>query len=446
MRTAVIAVGTEILMGQIVNTNAVYISQELNALGHDVMYHYTVGDNPQRLSEIIEFAFKDCDLIITTGGLGPTQDDLTKETACEVLHDKLVLHEPSLEHVKKVFGDMHREMTDNNIKQAYLPSRAVILDNPGGTAPGFALEYEGKHIICLPGPPREMKSMFTEKALPYLKSRSESAIFYRLIRTYGIGESDLETELLDLIDVQTDPTIATYAKEGESYVRVASKRNSEEEAKQAVEEMIGRIRERIGKYIYSTNGEDLPVVAGNKLIENNITLSCAESCTGGLFADTLIDIPGISAVFDRGLVTYSNRAKMDELGVSAATLGKYGAVSRETAIEMAEGLQKKTGSDICISVTGIAGPDGGTEEKPVGLVYICAVRKKKAGDACCEKDAGYQARADVMDLNSSSFSNEITESGDQRIVKRMQMRNIGRKWNRSRAMLAMMDVVNKMIQ
>ncbi len=370
MKAAILSVGTELLFGQVVNTNTVYLSQQLNTMGFDVMYHYTVGDNPKRLREIIELAFKDCELIITTGGLGPTEDDLTKEIVCETMGDELVLHQKSLDALEAIMTKRGARMTENNYKQAWLPSKAEVFDNDQGTAPGFALEINGRTAICLPGPPREMTNMFIKKAKPYLESKSDETIYYRQIRTFGIGESQLETELLELIDAQTDPTIATYAKEGEACVRVASKRKTLQEAKDAVDNMTSKIQEIIGEYIYSLDDEELYQVAGRKLLENNISISCAESCTGGLFAKTLTDIEGISSVFDRGIVTYSNKAKIEELGINPETLDKYGAVSEETAKEMAMGLQKITGSRLCISVTGIAGPGGGTPEKPVGLVYI----------------------------------------------------------------------------
>ncbi|MGI6204357.1 MAG: competence/damage-inducible protein A [Anaerovoracaceae bacterium] len=405
MKTAILTVGTEILFGQIVNTNAVYLSRQLNSLGHDVMYHYTVGDNAERLGELIEFAFHDCDMIITTGGLGPTEDDLTKEVACETLHDSLVLNEEELRKLEDRMGKLGREMTPNNIKQAYLPSRARVLKNPQGTAPGFALEENGKIIICMPGPPREMNYMFEHEVKPYLEEKSDGVIYYKLVHTYGIGESSLETALLDLIDTQTDPTIATYAKEGESQVRVASRRATIEEAQAAVEDMIGKIRDRIGKYIYSEDDESMAEVVGRKLMERGITISSAESCTGGLFANALIEVPGISAVFDRGLVTYSNRAKVEELGVSEETLDRFGAVSEQTAAEMAEGLAEVTGSDICVSVTGIAGPDGGTKEKPVGLVYTALTFKGKT------------------------------------VVKENRFVDNGRKWIRDRSVLTMLRMV-----
>jgi len=409
MKSAILSVGTELLFGQITNTNSVFLSQQLNYLGVDVMYHYTVGDNPQRLAEMIRQAFTDCDLIITTGGLGPTQDDLTKEIAAEVLHDELVLHEDILKELEDYFKKINRVMTENNKKQAYLPSRAIMFDNDAGTAPGFALEENGKIIICLPGPPREMTRMFERKVKPYLEEKSNSIIYYKMLRTFGIGESMLETELQKWIDGQTDPTLATYAKEGEACLRITSKRRTLEEAKAVVEDMVEKVNQKIGQYVYSYDDEEYYQVVGKKLIEQNITISSAESCTGGLFAQTMTEVAGISAVFDRGYITYSNRAKMEELGVKAETLEKFGAVSEETAIEMAEGLKSVTGSRLCISVTGIAGPDGGTEEKPVGLVYICAILE------------------------------------DKRIAREFKIRNISRKWNRNYTMLCMLDIVNRLI-
>ena len=409
MKTAILSVGTEILFGQIVNTNTVYLSQQMNMLGFDVMYHYTVGDNPKRVEEMIDLAFQDCDLILTTGGLGPTQDDLTKEVACKALDDTLVMMDDVLEEITKYFKTLGREMTENNKKQAIMPSRATVFHNDAGTAPGFALEKDGKYIICMPGPPREMKRMFQKSVVPFLQSLIDGALYYRQIRFFGIGESMLETQLLDLIDNQTDPTLATYAKEGECSLRIASKRATEEDAEHAVDEMLEKVKERVGHYIYSCDDEELAQVVADRLMEQGLTLSSAESCTGGMFASTMTDIPGISQCFDRGLVTYSNQAKMEELGVSAGTLEKFGAVSEETALEMVEGLKRVSGSDVCISVTGIAGPGGGSEEKPVGLVYI-------------------------------GFS-----YGDKKICKKIQMRNVNRSWNRHYTLLCMLNVIYRNI-
>ena len=394
MKAAILTVGTEILFGEITNTNTVYLSRRLNDIGIDVLYHYTVGDNPGRLAEMIETSMHDCDIVITTGGLGPTQDDMTKEIACQVMGDELVMHEDILESIRKRMLSYKKVMTDNNIKQALLPSRCRVFYNDAGTAPGFALDRvnETGHqwIACLPGPPREMTRMFERSVMPWLEELTEGYLVYREIRTFGIGESDLETVLLPLIDGQTDPTLATYAKDGECSVRVASKRESREEAAEAVEKMIESVRKYVGEYIYSTDGEEYPEVVGKKLMSNGWTIASAESCTGGMFGAALTDIPGISTVFDRSLVTYSNRAKMDELGVKAETLEKFGAVSEQTAREMADGVRRQAGTNIGVSVTGIAGPDGGTDDKPVGLVYIGlsldeTVCGKEGGVTLCRK-------------------------------------------------------------
>ena len=401
MKTAILTVGTEILFGQIVNTNAAYLSRELNNLGFDVMYHYSVGDNPKRLLELIHLAFRDCDMIITTGGLGPTQDDLTKETIAKAMGERIAL--------KSHYRKSERPMTENNLKQAYMPESAEVLPNDQGTAPGFWLEKDGKIIVSMPGPPREMTNMFSKEVMPRLRSLQDSVIHYRILRTFGLGESKMETVLLPLIDEQTDPTIATYAKEGECSLRIASKRATLQEAKKAVDDMSQRVMDIIGEYVYSQDNEDLKDVVGRLLISKNITVSCAESCTGGLFAGTLTDIPGISCVFDRGIVTYSNKAKMEELGVKEETLETFGAVSSQTAAEMAQGLAEKTGSDLCISVTGIAGPDGGSLRKPVGTAYV-GIRWK----------------------------------GNTEIIK-IQRRNVNRKWNRNYAVLSMLYEIYKRI-
>lgn len=392
MRSAILSIGTEILFGQIVNTNTVFLTRELNAMGFDVLYHHTVGDNAGRLKELIWEIYKDCDIIVTTGGLGPTEDDLTKETIAEAFGDKLEMHQESLkalENLAKARG--WKEITPNNYKQAMMPLRATVFQNDVGTAPAFALEgkydtsegriihseskyksnilYDNKIIVTMPGPPREMKWMWENHVKPYLMSFSNKVLSYKTIRTFGIGESKLETVLLPLIDNQTDPTIATYAKEGESSLRIASQRDTKEEADKAVSEMIEKVREIIGDKIYSTEDEDLNQVVGRMLIEKNLSISCAESCTGGMFADAMVKVSGISAVFDRGLVTYSEKSKIDELGVSEETLEKYGAESYEVAEEMVKGLREKTGSDICIVSTGVAGPDP-KGDIPAGRMYI----------------------------------------------------------------------------
>ena len=409
MKCAVISVGTELLMGQITDTNAVYISRQLNMLGIDVLYRHTVGDNDGRLREILGLAAEDCDLIITTGGLGPTEDDMTKETVSDFLGEKLVEDEEAKHILMEIQQARKHRFTTNNYKQYLLPEHATVFQTEIGTAPGFAVEKNGTTVICLPGPPYEMTEMFRRCVYPYLAKQQDSVIYYKVLRIFGKGESLVETKLMDLIDAQTDPTIATYAKMAECSVRVASKRRTLEEAKNAVEAMVRRVRERLGDNIYSEEDEDLVQVVGRKLIDRHITISCAESCTGGLFAGTLTDVPGISEVFERGIVTYTCRAKIEELGVREDTLERETAVSPEVARQMAEGLQKKTGSDVCVSVTGIAGPGGGTPEKPVGLIYI---------------GCRYQGKT---------------------LVKKLLTPNFSREWNRKYAVLMMLDTVNRLI-
>ena len=410
MKTAILTVGTEILFGQIVNTNAAFLSRQLNNLGYDVMYHYTVGDNPGRLEELIHLAFRDCDLILTTGGLGPTQDDLTKETIAKAMGDIIVENPDCMKYLKENYERAGRTMTPNNLKQAYMPSRALVLPNDAGTAPGFALENDGKMIIAMPGPPREMTRMFELQVKPLLQKRQDSVIYYRMLRLFGIGESSLETVLLPLIDGQTDPTLATYAKEGECSLRIASKRASKKEAKTAVDEMVEKVKAIVGDYIYSYDDEEMIDVVGKLLLDKKITIACAESCTGGLFAGALTDVAGISEIFERGYVIYSCDAKETELGVKAETIETFGVVSPEVAEEMAAGLAKKTGADLNISVTGIAGPGGGSPDKPVGLAYIGIAYKGK-----------------VKSVKS-------------------YYRNVSRQWNRHYTLLSMLYEVYRLIK
>lgn len=376
MRAEILAVGTELLMGQISNTNAQYISSKLPDVGVGVYYHSVVGDNPDRLKESLKLALERCDVVITTGGLGPTQDDLTKETIAEAFGRKLILHEDSYNEIKSYFDKRGRKMAANNEKQAYLPEGSIILKNNNGTAPGCIIEEGSKVVIMLPGPPSEMKPMFDEAVLPYFKEKSTFLIESRFLRVFGIGESELETRILDLINGQTNPTIATYAKEGEVTLRVSAKVQNSEDSEYLLKPVIDEIKKRVGNCLYSENDQTLDAVAADLLMKNNITISTAESCTGGLISETLTDIPGISKVFIGGAVAYSNDVKVEYLGVNPETLKQYGAVSRETAAEMATGVRSRLKTDIGISVTGIAGPDGGTAEKPVGLVYIGLASEK----------------------------------------------------------------------
>lgn len=375
MKAEILAVGTELLMGQIANTNAQYISSKLPNVGIGVYYHDVVGDNPERLKQCLALALSRSDIVILTGGLGPTQDDLTKETVAEAVNRKLVLDQQSLDKMTAYFTGSNRKMTQNNIKQAYLPEGSIIIRNKNGTAPGCIIEEGGKIIIMLPGPPSEMKPMFNESVMPYFAAKSEFKLVSRFLRIFGIGESAMEDMLIDLIDKQTNPTIAPYAKDGEVTLRITARYEKNSVEEDIITPVENEIKRRLGDAVYSNDNRNLEEVAAGLLMESGMTLALAESCTGGLLAAKLTEIPGISAVFDRAVVTYSNRSKMETLGVKQETLDQYGAVSEQTAKEMAAGIRRVSSTDLGISVTGIAGPDGGTPEKPVGTVYIALAHK-----------------------------------------------------------------------
>lgn len=369
MKTSILAVGTELLFGQTVNTNATFLSENLNLMGFDVMYHFVVGDNPARLREKLADAFADTDLVILTGGLGPTQDDLTKEITAEYMGADLYTDERVIEDLKGFFEKRGREMPSNNLKQALLPVGCTPFYNASGTAPGFALSVDGKTAICLPGPPREMKWLWDNGVREYLEQFMEKKMFYRVIRTIGIGESDLEMLLMPLIDGQTDPTIATYAKEGECTLRVASQRDTMQEAIDAVEDMTSRIEKLAGEYIYSYDDEELKEVVVRLLREKHLTVTSAESCTGGMFASAITDVAGASNVLSSAYVTYSDESKIRELGVPAELIDKYGVVSAEVAEAMAAGAKERSRADIAVSVTGYAGPEADPGHE-AGEAYI----------------------------------------------------------------------------
>lgn len=375
MKAEILAVGTELLMGQIANTNAQYISSRLPNVGIGVYYHDVVGDNPERLKQCLALALSRSDVVILTGGLGPTQDDLTKETVAEAVKRKLVLDQESLDKMTAFFAKRNRKMTDNNIKQAYLPEGCIIVRNKNGTAPGCIIEEGGKVIIMLPGPPSEMKPMFDDSVIPYFAAKSEFRLESRFLRIFGIGESAVEDTLIDLIGTQNNPTIAPYAKDGEVTLRITAKYNKNSTDEDIITPVENEIRRRLGDAVYSNDNSSLEEVSAKLLMDCGTTLSLAESCTGGMVAASLTETPGISAVFDRAAVTYSNRSKVEELGVKQETLAQHGAVSEQTAKEMAEGIRRASSTDIGISITGIAGPDGGTPEKPVGTVYIALAHK-----------------------------------------------------------------------
>lgn len=369
MKTSIIAVGTELLFGHTVNTNAAYLSDRLNHMGFDVMYHFVVGDNPGRLKEKLAEAFRDTDLVLLTGGLGPTQDDLTKEIVAEYMGAGMYLDEKVIEYLKGYFEKRGRKMSENNLKQAYLPEGCMPFYNDSGTAPGFALSKDGKTAVCFPGPPREMTWLFEHGVKQYLEQFMEKKMYYKVIRTIGIGESDLEMLLMPLIDGQTDPTIATYAKEGECTLRVASQRYSLAEAKAAVEKMIAKIDALAGEYIYSHDNEELNEVVVRMLKEKGLRISAAESCTGGMFAAAITDVAGASEVLSSSYVTYSADSKVNELGFDSEIIARCGVVSAETAEAMAKGAKARSGADLGVSVTGYAGPEA-DEGHEAGEAFI----------------------------------------------------------------------------
>lgn len=374
----ILCVGTELLMGDIVNTNAAYISGRLASMGINQYYQAVVGDNPERLEHCITASLERCDLIIMTGGLGPTYDDLTKETVAQLMGRSMYLDERSLERMKAYFTRCNMAMSDTNIKQAMMPEGCVIFDNNNGTAPGLAIEDEerGKIIIMLPGPPSEMKLMFKESAESYLRGFSSVTLVSRNINIVGMGESSVEEVLSPLMKTAENPTVAPYCKEGEVRLRVTARAQSETEGLALCDEMIRRIREtEVRPYIYGVD-TDLPSALIALLRERGMKITTAESCTGGLIAETLTSVSGASDVFDGGIVSYANAVKAALLGVKNETLDRYGAVSEETAREMAAGAMALMGADVAVAVTGIAGPTGGTPDKPVGLVYIAVSTKE----------------------------------------------------------------------
>lgn len=370
MKAEIITVGTEILLGDILNTNCRYLSRELAAMGIEMYYQITVGDNEERLLKTLEESLNRSDIVICTGGLGPTEDDITKEVCAKYFGYELELHKPSLDAMIERFKHMNRVPTKNNEKQAYFPKEAYILKNDNGTAPGCIMEKEGKMIVVLPGPPREMESMFENYVKPYLSKLTDDVIESEVLRIIGVGESKVENDILDIIDSQTNPTIATYAKGYECTLRITAKAKSVEEAKELIKPMSDEMKRRFGQSLYATGETSIEEVVSKMLVENNLKIAVAESCTGGMVSASLINYPGISSVFMEGCVTYSNEAKMKSLGVKKETLDVYGAVSDKCAKEMACGVAARYNTNIGIATTGIAGPDGGTDEKPVGLVYF----------------------------------------------------------------------------
>ena len=358
------------LLGDILNSNAQFLSRELAALGVGVYYQTCVGDNADRLRSAYEIAFSRADIVITTGGLGPTEDDLTKEVAALYFGLDLVTHEESLARIVDMFSSQGFKMTESNKKQALIPQGAQVLVNDNGTAPGVLLEHSGKLMIMMPGPPNELIPMFQNVVAPELAKRSGQTFTSTVLRLCGIGESAAEARIKDLIESQTNPTIAPYAKTFEVHFRLTAAAATRDEALAMIAPLKDELRQRFGRDIYAEDATTLEATAIGLLAERGLKLATAESCTGGMLAARIVDNPGASEVLVDGTVAYSNEAKIARLGVKPETIQQFGAVSKECAIEMAEGAARTSGADIGLSITGVAGPGGGSDEKPVGRVYI----------------------------------------------------------------------------
>ena len=364
-----ISVGTELLLGNIVNSDAQALSRELSGLGLNVLYHSVVGDNPGRLKAAVELARGRADVLITTGGLGPTCDDLTKQTLAECFGRKLVYHPECAESIRCFFRRAGREMTENNLQQAYLPEGCDVLDNAWGTAPGCAFEADGSYVVMLPGPPSECLPMFRERAAPWLARLSEGVIRSRTLRVFGLGESAVEARFRDRMNELTNPTLAPYAKEGEVELRITAKAATQAEAESLIAPVEEEVRAALGELVYGADVSGLEQVVLDGARERGLTLGTAESCTGGLIAKRITDVPGAASVFKGGVVSYHCEVKAGVLGVSQALLDEKGAVCAQVAQEMAQGARRVLGCDLAVSVTGVAGPDPDERGNPVGLVY-----------------------------------------------------------------------------
>ena len=367
-----IAVGTELLLGNIANTDAQMLSKGLSALGINVYYHTVVGDNPQRLKAAVEIAKSRADIIITTGGLGPTCDDLTKNVLAECFGKKLVYDEESAERIKDYFQRLHPggTMTENNLQQAYLPEGCTIFSNDWGTAPGCAFEADGVRVIMLPGPPNECTPMFEHRAVPYLQALADGVIASRTLKIFGMGESAVEAKLRDRMNALTNPTLAPYAKTGEVELRITAKAATVEEARALIVPVEKEVRDIFGPLVYGADVASMEEVVLGLLKEKGLTMGTAESCTGGLVAKRLTDLSGASAVFKGGVVSYTNEVKAGVLGVPQEMLDEFGAVSAQVAQAMAQGARKVLGCDLSVSLTGVAGPNPDDRGNPVGLVYV----------------------------------------------------------------------------
>lgn len=374
LRAEIMCVGTELLLGEIVDTNAAFLAGELANLGINLYYKTTVGDNWLRLSAAFGIALSRSDLVIVSGGLGPTLDDITKEVLSAVVGHPLELRPEAYQHIEQYLTSLGRPVSPNNRRQAMLPGGAEMIPNPAGTAPGVWLEHQGKLIICLPGVPHELKSMMKQTVIPKLREREHLAPLHsKVLRFSGIGESALEEKVMDLIKEQTNPTLALYAGFGEVRMRLTCRASTSDEAEACFAPLEAEIKSRLAEHLYATGDATLEEMVGEALTQRGLTVGVAESCTGGLIGHRLTSVSGSSRYFRGGIVAYDNEVKVEALGVDRDLLLQHGAVSGEVALAMAEGVRSRLRTDFGIGVTGIAGPTGGTEEKPVGTVYIACV-------------------------------------------------------------------------
>ncbi|WP_088225355.1 competence/damage-inducible protein A [Desulfosporosinus sp. FKB] len=410
MKAEIVATGTELLLGETLNTSAHYLTGKLSSLGIEVDYHTTVGDNSQRLEQVLRQAIDRSDLLVTTGGLGPTADDLTKELVAKVLNLEMEFDQSSFNNIKEFFGRRKAPMPSSNEKQAYFPKGSKILPNPIGTAPGAIIEKDGKTVIILPGPPFEMQPMFEHYALPELQriiGPDSERMNERVLKVFGIGESAIEEVLSDLMHLPK-LSMALLAKRAEMHIRLVTRGTeaTSQEALDSLNQAEDEIRKRLGDKVFGRDQETMIGIVGQTLKKNHLTISTAESCTGGLLGAALTQEPGSSEFYLGGVVSYSNSLKQQLLGVNEKTLQEFGAVSEETAREMAEGIRRKSGSDLAISATGIAGPDGGSDLKPVGLVYIGFASAEKV---YAKKFQFYGERESVRQLTVQAALNEIRQ-------------------------------------
>ena len=399
-----IAVGTELLLGNIANTDAQMISQGLSQLGINVYYHTVVGDNPQRVRQAVDIARGRADILITTGGLGPTCDDLTKVAVAQAFGKELVYHEPSAQRIRERFAQRGTPVTENNFQQAMVPEGCTVLDNDWGTAPGVAFQADGTHVLMLPGPPRECEMMFRHRALPYLQQLADGVIASRTVKTFGIGESAAEALLRDLMNALHNPTLAPYAKPTGTELRITAHAPTREEALRLIAPVEEQVKAILGDKVIGVDVDSLEEVCFALLKDRGLTVGTAESCTGGLLAKLLTDLPGSSAVFRGGVVSYTNGVKAGLLGVPHDLLDRYGAVSPQVAEAMARGAKASLGCDIALSTTGVAGPDADDRGNPIGLVYLglawgdqCQVTEFRAGPVERER-VRRQAAQTALDL------------------------------------------------